>query len=127
LEEKRLKKGNIFQLDLTKFFDLNINEQTKFKEIPINDFIHKIYQIKNLDLLDSPMISTITVNQKLLDQLYFTVYYSGTRTSTPKMIQDMSLQSKEFWDIYSLTFDFTNNGSVLADAAPFFAISIFLF
>ncbi|NVM02230.1 MAG: hypothetical protein HWN67_07830 [Candidatus Helarchaeota archaeon] len=100
-----LEKGEIFQLDLTKFFELQKSEQSQFKEIPINDFIQKIYQIKNLDLLGSPMISTLKVNSDLLNHLYFTIYYSGTRTSTPKMIKNMSSQSKEFWDIYSLTFD----------------------
>ena len=100
-----LDEGEIFQLDLTKFFDLKLNEQTKFKEIPIQDFINRIYSIKNLDLLNSPMISKLKIHPNLKNNLNFTVYYSGVRTSTPKMIQNMSLQSKEFWDIYTLTFD----------------------
>lgn len=97
-----LKKGQFYQLDLSKLFKLREDESSKFKEIPIDEFITKIHEIGNID--ENPMISNLSINPNLLERLYFSVYYSGTRTSTQKMIKNMSKKSQDFFEIYNLTF-----------------------
>ena len=97
-----LEKGQFFELDLLKFFKLEKDEQSQFKQIPINEFITKIYE--SGDLLKTPMLSHISINDTLLNKLYFTVYFSGTRSSTQSMIKKMAKRSPEFWEIYNLTF-----------------------
>jgi len=97
-----LEKGQFFELDLLKFFQLQKDEQSHFKEIPINEFLTKIYE--SGDLLKTPMLSHVSINDDLLDKLYFTVYFSGSRSSTQSMIKKMAKKSPEFWEIYDLTF-----------------------
>jgi len=50
------------------------------------------------------MLSHVSINDDLLDKLYFTVYFSGSRSSTQSMIKKMAKKSPEFWEIYDLTF-----------------------
>ena len=97
-----LDKGQFFELDLLKFFQLQKDERSQFKEIPIDEFITKIYE--SGDLISTPMLSKVSITPSLLEKLHFTVYFSGTRSSTQSMIKKMAKRSPEFWEIYNLTF-----------------------
>ncbi len=76
-----LKKGELFQLDLTKLFTLQQDEESRFKEIPINEFITKIHEIG--DIKKNPMITPFRINPGLLDNLHLSIYFSGTRHIQP--------------------------------------------